>query len=67
MPGNIDAILFVTGFVVGAACIIMLGVSMLEDHDRHFVLPATIVGAILSGGILGWSFDYFFHWSQRGP
>jgi hypothetical protein len=67
VPGNINAVLFVTGFAVGAGCIVMFGISMLEDHERRVVLPATIVGAILSGGILGWSFDYFFHWSQRGP
>ena len=67
MPGNVDAILFTTGFVVGAACIVMLGVSLMEEHGRSRVLPATIAGAILCGGILGWSFNYFFHWAQRGP
>jgi hypothetical protein len=67
MPGNIDAVLFTTGFFVGAGCIIMLGGSMAQDHPRRFVVPATIVGALLSGGILGWSFNYFFHYAQYGP
>lgn len=68
MPGNTDAVLFSVGFVVGAACIIMLGGSMMEDHDKRVVVPATIVGAILSGGIFGWCFNYFFHFSQlQGP
>jgi hypothetical protein len=67
MPGNIDVVIFATGFIVGAACIVMLGGSMLEDHDRRIIIPATIAGALLSGGILGWSFNYFFHFAQRGP
>jgi hypothetical protein len=68
MPGNTDAVLFVVGFIVGAACVIMLGGSMLEDHDRRIVIPATVVGAILSGGIFGWCFNYFFHFAQLpGP
>ncbi len=65
MPGNIDAALFGTGFIVGAACVVMLGVSMLEDNDRRIVLPSTIAGALVSGLILGWSFNYFFHFAQR--
>ena len=64
MPGNVDAVLFTVGFIVGAACIIMLGGSMMEDHDRRIVVPATVVGAILSGGVCGWSFNYFFHFAQ---
>jgi membrane protein YqaA with SNARE-associated domain len=67
VPGNVDATLFFTGFAVGAASIVMFGVSMLEDHPRRIVLPATIAGALLSGGILGWSLNYFFHWAQKGP
>ena len=68
MPGNIDLVLFTVGFIVGAACIIMLGGSMMDDHDKRFVVPATIVGAILSGGVFGWSFNYFFHFAQmQGP
>jgi predicted benzoate:H+ symporter BenE len=63
----IDPVLFGTGFVVGAACIVMLGTSMLTDHDKRYVLPATIAGALLSGAILGWCFNYFFHFAQRGP
>jgi hypothetical protein len=66
MPGNVDAILFTAGFAVGAGCIVMLGVSLMEEHGRGLVLPATIVAAILCGGILGWSFNYFFHWAQPG-
>ena len=67
MPGNIDAVLFITGFAVGAGCIVMFGIAMLEDHPRRIVLPATVAGALLCGGILGWSFNYFFHWAQKGP
>jgi len=67
MPGNVNAVLFCTGFAVGAGCIVMLGTSLLADYDRRIVLPATIVGALLCGGILGWSLDYFFHFAQRGP
>ena len=67
MPGNIDAVLFITGFAVGAGCIVMFGIAMLEDHPRRIVLPATVAGALLCGGISGWSFNYFFHWAQKGP
>jgi hypothetical protein len=67
MPGNIDAVLFITGFAVGAGCIVMFGIAMLEDHPRRIVLPATIAGALLSGSILGWSLNYFLHWAQKGP
>jgi hypothetical protein len=62
-----DPTLFVTGFAVGAGCIVMFGISLLEDHPRRFVLPATIAGALVCGGILGWSLNYFLHWAQRGP
>ncbi|HEY5350057.1 MAG TPA: hypothetical protein VIJ64_09995 [Candidatus Lustribacter sp.] len=67
MPGNVDAVLFTVGFIVGAACIVMLGGSLMEDHDKRIVVPAMVVGAIISGGILGWSFNYFFHFAQQGP
>ena len=67
MPGDIDAVLTITGFVVGAGCIGMLGHSLLDDHDRRVVVPATIAGALLGGGILGWSLNYFFHFAQKGP
>jgi triosephosphate isomerase len=68
MPGNVDVVLFGTGFVVGAACVIMLGGSLAHEHDRRIVIPATIVGALIAGGILGWSLNYFFHFAQQtGP
>jgi hypothetical protein len=67
MPGNIDVVLFGTGFIIGAGCVVMLGVSLLEDHDGRIILPSTIAGALLSGLVLGWSFNYFFHFAQRGP
>ena len=67
MPGNVDFVLFTVGFCVGAGCFIMLGRSMMADHDKRMVVPATIVGALLGGGILGWSFNYFFHYAQYGP
>lgn len=68
MPGNVDAERFITGFIVGAACVVMLGGSLMEEYDKRIVIPATIAGALLSGGILGWSFNYFFHFAQLpGP
>jgi hypothetical protein len=68
MPGNVDATLFGTGFVVGAACVIMLGGSLAKEYDRRIIVPATIAGALLCGGILGWSLNYFFHFAQQtGP
>jgi len=64
----IDPVLFVTGFIVGAGCITMLGGSLMADHPKRIVLPATIAGALVSGSILGWSFNYFFHYAQMaGP
>jgi hypothetical protein len=65
MPGNVDVILFGTGFVVGAGCVVMLGTSLMSEHGKRFILPATIAGAILCGGVLGWSLNYFFHWAQQ--
>jgi hypothetical protein len=63
-----DPVLFVTGFAVGAACIVMLGASLAQEHGKRYIVPATVAGALLCGGILGWSFNYFFHWAQRaGP
>jgi hypothetical protein len=61
----IDPVLFIAGFVVGAGCIVMLGVSLLDDYHRKFVLPATVAGALACGLVLGWSFNYFLHWAQR--
>lgn len=65
MPGNVDFTLFGTGFVVGAACIVMLGVSLAQEHGHRIVIPATIAGALIAGGILGWSLNYFFHFAQQ--
>lgn len=65
MPGNVDAVLFTTGFIVGAACVVMLGASMIAEHDRRIVIPATIAGALLGGSIIGWSFNYFFHYASH--
>jgi hypothetical protein len=62
---TLDPVLFGTGFIVGAGCIIMLGTSLIEEHGKRNILPATIAGAIVSGAILGWSFNYFFHFAQR--
>ena len=62
-----DIVLFSVGFIVGAACIIMLGGSLMEDHDKRIVVPATIVCALIGGGIVGWSLNYFFHFAQRAP
>jgi len=67
MPGNVDAVLFITGFAVAAACIGVLGHSLTEDHPRRIVLPITIASAVVSGALVGWAFDYFFHFAQRGP
>jgi hypothetical protein len=60
-----DGVLFTVGFVVGAGCVIMLGGQLMEDHDKRIIVPATIVCALLGGGILGWSFNYFFHYAQQ--
>ena len=65
MLGNIDIVLFGTGFVVGAGCIVMLATSLLEEHPKRVILPPAIAGALVSGLILGWSFNYFFHYAQR--
>ena len=63
-----DPLLFGTGFVVGAASVIMLGASLAQEHGKRIVVPATVVTALLCGGIDGWSLNYFFHWAQRtGP
>jgi hypothetical protein len=63
-----DPILFSTGFIVGAACVIMLGASLAQEHGKRYIVPATVVSALLCGGIAGWSLNYFFHWAQRpGP
>ncbi len=67
MPANGDVVLFTVGFIVGAACIVMLGGSLSEDHDKRIVVPATIVCAVIGGGIVGWSFNYFFHFAQQRP
>ena len=63
----LDPVLFIVGFVVGGGCVIMLGRSLLDDHDRRIVIPATAVCALLCGGVVGWSFNYFFHYAQYGP
>ena len=68
MPGNVDAILVITGFLVGAGCCIMLGISLLEDYDRRIIIPLTVVSALIGGGLLGWGLNYFFHFAQlTGP
>lgn len=68
MPGNVDLILFVTGFLVTAGAIGALGHSLLEDHDRKQVIPATVGAAIVCGALVGWALQSFFNFaSQPGP
>ena len=68
MPGNIDAVLLVVGFLLGAGPVVMLGVSLLDDHERRFVLPATAFSAIVCGAAVAWAFDYFVHFARAtGP
>jgi ABC-type uncharacterized transport system permease subunit len=62
-----DPVLFIAGFIIGGGCIVMLGGSMMDDHDRRIVVPVTSVCALLVGGIVGWSFNYFFHYASMGP
>jgi hypothetical protein len=64
MPGNVDALLFIVGFVVGGACIGALGLSLADDYPRRFVLPATIAAIVACGTILGWSLVFFLHWAR---
>jgi membrane protein YqaA with SNARE-associated domain len=63
-----DPLLFATGFIVGAASVAMLGASLAKEHGKRYIVPATVVSALLCGGIVGWSLNYFFHFAQRtGP
>jgi predicted benzoate:H+ symporter BenE len=64
MPGNISMVLLTVGFIVGAAPIVMLGVSLLEDHERRLVLPATIASALVCGALVAFSLNYFFHFAN---
>ncbi len=68
MPGNIDVLLLTVGFIVGAAPAVMLGVSLLEDHERRVVVPAMVVSALLCGIVVAWSLNYFVHFARStGP
>ncbi len=68
MPGNVNVTLLVVGFLVGAAPIVMLGASMLDDHERRIVVPVTAVSALLSGVAVGWALEYFVHFARStGP
>ena len=68
MPGNVDAVLLTVGFLVGAGPVVMLGISLLDDHERRAVLPATAVAALACGLAVAWAFDYFVHFASRtGP
>ncbi len=64
MPGNFDVPLLIVGFLVGAAPVVMLGRSLLEDHERRVVLPATIVTALLCGVIVSWALNSFVRFAQ---
>ncbi len=68
MPGNIDAVLLVAGFLLGAAPVVMLGNSLLEDHPRRVIVPITAVSALACGAVLAWAVDVWFHFATRtGP
>ena len=56
--------LFAVGFVLGAGCVTALGVSLLEDHDRRLIVPATAVTALACGLAVGWALNYFVHWAS---
>jgi hypothetical protein len=64
VPGNIDLLLFVIGFGVGAGCTIALGFSFLEDHERRVVLPLTFASAAVAGVLVGWAFSSFTHFAR---
>jgi len=64
VPGNTDLLLFVIGFGVGAGCMVALGLSFLEDHERRYVLPLTVVGAAIAGVLVGWAFSSFTHFAR---
>ncbi len=65
MSGNFDVSILIVGFLVGAAPIAMLGRSLLEDHERRLVIPATIVSALCCGAVVSWALDAFVHFAQR--
>jgi hypothetical protein len=68
MSGNVSVLLLAVGFIVGAAPVVMLGNSLLEDHDRRYVVPATIASALACGALVSFSLNYFFHYaSMTGP
>jgi membrane protein YqaA with SNARE-associated domain len=64
----LDPVMLAVGFLLGAGPVVALGASMLEDHPRRIVLPATIGSAVASGALVAWAFNYFVHFAQRtGP
>jgi hypothetical protein len=68
VPGNVDAILLTVGFLAGAGPVVMLGISLLEDHERRIVVPATVASALVCGGIVAWALNYFVHFAGlTGP
>jgi hypothetical protein len=68
VPGNVDAVLFGVGFLVGAGSIGALGISLLEDHPRRVILPITVLGAVCGGVLVGWALNAFVHFAGRtGP
>jgi len=64
VPGNIDVIMLAVGFAVGAAPVVMLGNSLLEDHERRIVVPVTAACAVLSGAVVAWALNYFYHFAR---
>ncbi len=64
MPGNIDLIVLAVGFALGAAPVVMLGNSLLEDHERRVVVPVTAVCALLSGAVVAWALNVFFYFAR---
>ncbi len=59
MPGNIDLIVLAVGFAL-----VMLGNSLLEDHERRVVVPVTAVCALLSGAVVAWALNVFFYFAR---
>jgi hypothetical protein len=59
VPGNIDLIVLAVGFAL-----VMLGNSLLEDHERRVVVPVTAVCALLSGAVVAWALNVFFYFAR---
>jgi hypothetical protein len=64
MPGNVDLLLFVVGFIVGGGCVAAIGHEMRHEYDQRRVILITGGCALLAGLLAGWALDYFYHFAQ---